>query len=78
MSASGIEAVAAEIWVGSTVHRSRTPLRRTRATVYRFLAVAVGPAERGRLLPGPFLSALRAYLHVTAGERLDQWILRIT
>jgi RNA polymerase sigma factor (sigma-70 family) len=48
-----------------------------RATVYRFLAVAVGPSEADDVFQETFLSALRAYPRLTSGDRLDRWILKI-
>jgi RNA polymerase sigma factor (sigma-70 family) len=48
-----------------------------RAMVYRFLAVAVGPADADDVFQDTFLSALRAYPRLANGERLDRWILRI-
>jgi RNA polymerase sigma factor (sigma-70 family) len=48
-----------------------------RATVYRFLTVAVGPQDADDCFQETFLSALRAYPRVRDGEHLDRWILRI-
>jgi RNA polymerase sigma factor (sigma-70 family) len=48
-----------------------------RATVYRFLTVAVGPDDADDCFQETFLAALRAYPRVTDGERLDRWILKI-
>lgn len=52
-------------------------LEANRATVYRFLMVAVGPHDADDCFQETFLAALRAYPRVTEGERLDRWILRI-
>ena len=52
-------------------------LERHRSTVYRFLLVAVGPAEADDCFQETFLAALRAYPSLLDGERLDRWILRI-
>ena len=52
-------------------------LEANRATVYRFLTVAVGPHDADDCFQETFLAALRAYPRVTDGERLDRWILRI-
>ena len=63
---------------------SRTPippfqefLEANRATVYRFLRVAVGPTEADDCFQETFIAALRAYPRLDDGERLDRWILRI-
>ncbi len=50
---------------------------RHRATVYRFLSVAVGPDAADDCFQETFLSALRAYPRLRDGEHLDRWILRI-
>jgi RNA polymerase sigma factor (sigma-70 family) len=52
-------------------------LDRHRASVYRFLLVAVGPGDADDCFQETFLSALRAYPRLRDGERLDRWILRI-
>ena len=52
-------------------------LEAQRATVYRFLRVAVGPTDADDCFQETFLSALRAYPRLHDGERLDRWILRI-
>ena len=52
-------------------------LEANRATVYRFLTVAVGAHDADDCFQETFLAALRAYPRVTDGERLDRWILRI-
>jgi RNA polymerase sigma factor (sigma-70 family) len=52
-------------------------LEANRATVYRFLRVAVGPADADDAFQETFLAALRAYPRLRDGERLDRWILRI-
>ena len=48
-----------------------------RATVYRFLSVAVGPNDVDDCFQETFLAALRAYPGVSDGERLDRWVLKI-
>ena len=63
--------------VSSTVPPFQDFLEANRATVYRFLTVAVGPNDADDCFQETFLSALRAYPRVTRGERLDRWILRI-
>jgi RNA polymerase sigma factor (sigma-70 family) len=63
--------------VRSTVPPFQEFLEANRATVYRFLTVAVGPNDVDDCFQDTFLSALRAYPRVTHGERLDRWILRI-
>jgi RNA polymerase sigma factor (sigma-70 family) len=63
--------------VSSTVPPFQDFLEANRATVYRFLTVAVGPNDVDDCFQDTFLSALRAYPRVTRGERLDRWILRI-
>jgi RNA polymerase sigma factor (sigma-70 family) len=63
--------------VSSTVPPFQDFLEANRATVYRFLSVAVGPNDAEDCFQDTFLSALRAYPRVTRGERLDRWILRI-
>ena len=52
-------------------------LEANRSTVYRFLRVAVGPADADDAFQETFLAALRAYPRLRDGERLDRWILRI-
>ena len=52
-------------------------LEAQRTTVYRFLRVAVGPADADDCFQETFLAALRAYPTLRHGERLDRWILRI-
>ena len=63
--------------VSSTVPPFQDFLEANRATVYRFLTVAVGPGDADDCFQETFLAALRAYPRVTRGERLDRWILRI-
>jgi RNA polymerase sigma factor (sigma-70 family) len=63
--------------VSSTVPPFQDFLEANRATVYRFLTVAVGPSEADDCFQETFLAALRAYPRVTRGERLDRWILQI-
>lgn len=48
-----------------------------RATVYRFLRVAVGPQDADDCFQETFMAALRAYPRLEDGDRLDRWILRI-
>lgn len=48
-----------------------------RATVYRFLQVAVGPHDADDCFQETFLAALRAYPRLADGDHLDRWILRI-
>jgi RNA polymerase sigma factor (sigma-70 family) len=48
-----------------------------RATVARFLQVAVGPAHADDVFQETFLAALRAYPRVRDPARLDRWILKI-
>ncbi len=48
-----------------------------RATVYRFLTVAVGRADADDCFQETFLAALRAYPRVADGDHLDRWILTI-
>jgi RNA polymerase sigma factor (sigma-70 family) len=52
-------------------------LEANRATVYRFLTVAVGPVDADDCFQETFLAALRAYPRLTNGDRLDRWILKI-
>ncbi len=52
-------------------------LEANRATVYRFLRVAVGPSDADDCFQDTFLAALRAYPRLHDGERLERWILRI-
>ena len=52
-------------------------LEANRATVYRFLTIAVGPHDADDCFQETFLSALRAYPRLKDGERLDRWILRV-
>ncbi|HEY7763142.1 MAG TPA: sigma factor, partial [Actinomycetota bacterium] len=52
-------------------------LEANRATVYRFLSVAVGPQEADDAFQETFLAALRAYPRVREPEKLDRWILAI-
>jgi RNA polymerase sigma factor (sigma-70 family) len=52
-------------------------LDRHRATVYRFLLVAVGPDDADDCFQETFLAALRAYPRLHDGDRLDHWALRI-
>ena len=48
-----------------------------RATVARFLQVAVGPAHADDVFQETFLAALRAYPRVREPAHLDRWILKI-
>jgi RNA polymerase sigma factor (sigma-70 family) len=68
---------ALAVVVSSTVPPFQDFLEANRATVYRFLTVAVGPNDADDCFQDTFLSALRAYPRVTRGERLDRWVLRI-
>jgi RNA polymerase sigma factor (sigma-70 family) len=77
MAAVGMAANVAKMAVSSTVPPFQDFLEANRATVYRFLTVAVGPTEADDCFQETFLSALRAYPRVDRGERLDRWILRI-
>ncbi|MDP9330939.1 MAG: sigma-70 family RNA polymerase sigma factor [Actinomycetota bacterium] len=52
-------------------------LEANRATVYRFLTVAVGPADADDVFQETFLSALRAYPRLDDGSKLDRWVLTI-
>ena len=52
-------------------------LDQNRSRVYRFLVVAVGPADADDCFQETFLAALRAYPDLTDGDKLDRWILRI-
>ncbi len=62
---------------GASVPPFQDFLEAHRASVYRFLRVAVGPSDADDCFQETFLSALRAYPRLTDGERLDRWILRI-
>jgi RNA polymerase sigma factor (sigma-70 family) len=66
----------------SGVQRSGVPpfqefLDLNRRAVYRFLTVAVGPADADDAFQETFLAALRAYPRLTDGSKLDRWILTI-
>jgi RNA polymerase sigma factor (sigma-70 family) len=61
----------------ATVPPFRDFLEANRATVYRFLAVAVGPVDADDVFQETFLSALRAYPRLDDGSALDRWVLRI-
>ena len=52
-------------------------LEATGPTVFRFLRVAVGPAEADDVYQETYLSALRAYPRVRETDKLDRWILAI-
>jgi RNA polymerase sigma factor (sigma-70 family) len=52
-------------------------LEANRAAVYRFLTVAVGPADADDCFQETFLAALRAYPRLTDGSKLDRWVLTI-
>ena len=54
-----------------------TFLEQHRRLVYRFLAVAVGPADADDVFQETFVAALKAYPRLAEGERIDRWILRI-
>jgi len=62
---------------GTAVPPFQDFLEANRATVYRFLRVAVGPSDADDAFQETFLAALRAYPRLRDGERLDRWILRI-
>jgi len=65
----------------SGAHRLLPPfqefLEANRATVYRFLTVAVGPTEADDVFQEAFLAALRAFPRVEEPDKLDRWILSI-
>ena len=52
-------------------------LEANRATVYRFLVVAVGPQDADDAFQETFISALRSYPRVREPDKLDRWILAI-
>jgi RNA polymerase sigma factor (sigma-70 family) len=52
-------------------------LEANRATVYRFLTVAVGPRDADDVFQETFLAALRAYRRVREPDKLDRWVLAI-
>ena len=52
-------------------------LEANRATVYRFLTVAVGPQDADDAFQETFLRALRAYSRLEHGEHLRAWVLTI-
>ena len=52
-------------------------LEANRATVYRFLTVAVGPQDADDVFQETFIAALRAYPRVREPDKLDRWILAI-
>ena len=54
-----------------------TFLEANRAAVYRFLTVAVGPADADDCFQETFLAALRAYPRLTEGSKLDRWVMTI-
>jgi RNA polymerase sigma factor (sigma-70 family) len=62
---------------GSRVPPFEEFLEANRATVYRFLSVAVGPADADDVFQETFLSALRAYPRLDDGSKLDRWVLTI-
>ena len=79
---SALDAHATKPTAVVVVSRSPVPLfyeflETNRATVYRFLRVAVGPSEADDCFQETFIAALRAYPRLDDGERLDRWILRI-
>jgi DNA-directed RNA polymerase specialized sigma24 family protein len=64
------------------VTRSRLPafetfLEANRALVYRYLVVAVGPADADDVFQETFLAALRAYPRCSDPGHLDRWVSRI-
>lgn len=52
-------------------------LEANRASVYRFLVVAVGPGDAEDCFQETFLAALRAYPRLTDGSRLDRWAMKV-
>jgi RNA polymerase sigma factor (sigma-70 family) len=52
-------------------------LEANRATVFRFLLVAVGPDDADDVFQETFVAALRAYPRVREADKLDRWILKI-
>src|SRR5688572_19514939 len=52
-------------------------LEANRATVYRFLTVAVGSQDADDAFQETFIAALRAYPRVREPHKLDRWILAI-
>jgi RNA polymerase sigma factor (sigma-70 family) len=48
-----------------------------RATVLRFLLVAVGPDDADDVFQETFMAALRAYPRVREIDKLDRWVLKI-
>ena len=52
-------------------------LEANRATVYRFLVVAVGPQDADDTFQETFIAALRAYPTVREPGKLDRWVLAI-
>lgn len=71
------EGLEEEPVVSSTVPPFQDFLEANRATIHRFLTVAVGSNDADDCFQDTFLSALRAYPRLTSGEHLDRWILRI-
>ena len=68
--------------VGATQDRTGVPpfqefLDANRATVFRFLRVAVGPQDADDVFQETFVAALRSYRRLTDGDKLDRWILTI-
>ncbi len=52
-------------------------LEEQRTAVYRFLVVAVGPADADDCFQETFLAALRAYPELRDAENLGHWVLKI-
>ena len=52
-------------------------LEANRATVLRFLLVAVGPDDADDVFQETFMAALRAYPRVREIDKLDRWVLKI-
>jgi RNA polymerase sigma factor (sigma-70 family) len=52
-------------------------LEANRATVHRFLTVAVGPQDADDVFQETFTAALRSYPRVREPDKLDRWILAI-
>lgn len=68
---------AARVSAATALPAFQTFLEDHRATVYRFLTVAVGPGDADDVFQETFLAALRAYPRVREPDKLDRWILAI-
>jgi len=62
---------------GSAMPPFQEFLEANRATVYRFLTVAVGPQDADDAFQETFIAALRAYPRVREPDKLDRWVLAI-